>query len=164
MHSDRHRAWRRVLLVLVSATLAVMLVASPASAAGDPTVTTTVQKVSFAEHFDAACGLPGATEYISGLDRYHSVEFADGAVNIAWGGMFTIHEVSDDPSVPPRDRQGTDSLSLHIAADGSGVFHESFHDRNTAFGDIFLTTTFVLVNGKVVVDHTLARNLPPDGC
>jgi hypothetical protein len=35
---------------------------------------------------------------------------------------------------------------------------------NTDFGDIFFITTFHAVNGEVLVDHTLARNPPPEGC
>jgi hypothetical protein len=66
--------------------------------------------------------------------------------------------------VAPRDRHVTDAGVFNLIDNGPTVFHESFHDRNTDWGDIFVTTTFVEVNGKVQVDHTLARNLPPDGC
>ena len=156
---------RRFLLVLVTAAgLAALWIAGPAAAAGSPAVTTIVRPISFAEHFDAACGLPGSTEYWSGTERYHAVEFADGSVNITWGASFKVHQVSDDPTVAPRDRQGTDANVFHLSDNGPVVFHESFHDRNTDWGDIFLTTTFVEVNGEVQVDHTLTRNLPPDGC
>jgi len=47
---------------------------------------------------------------------------------------------------------------------GPTVFHESFHDFNTDFGDIFFSTTFVAVDGEVLVDHNIARNIPPETC
>jgi hypothetical protein len=67
--------------------------------------------------------------------------------------------------VPVRERQGTDALTFQLVNDGAvEVFHESFHDNNTVFGDIHLYVTFVTVNGEVKVDHFFGRNLPPEGC
>jgi hypothetical protein len=63
------------------------------------------------------------------------------------------------------ERRGTDAGTFQLVNNGAKVLsHESFHDFNTDFGDIFLTATFVAVNGKVLVDLYIGRNLPPDGC
>ena len=55
---------------------------------------------------------------------------------------------------------GTDEITLHLINNGPTIYHESFHDSNTVFGDIFVVTTFVAVNGDVRVDYFIGRNLP----
>jgi hypothetical protein len=62
--------------------------------------------------------------------------------------------------VAPRERQSTDEIITHLINNGPVISHESFHDNNTVFGDIFVVTTFVAVNGDVRVDHFIGRNLP----
>jgi hypothetical protein len=137
---------------------------TPAVAQEPPTVTTEVNHFSKVAHFPPGCGFPGSTEYSTGTEHLQVVEFTDGTLHVAYGETFTILEVSDDPTVPPRERQGTDALTFHLINNGPEIFHESFHDKNTVFGDIFFMTTFVAINGEVQVDHTLARNPPPEGC
>ena len=157
----RSNAWRSCMVPCV-ALVALLAVSSPASAAGQATVTTTVNKLSFSEHYDnAGCGIPGSTEYLTGIEHRHVTELADGTLNVVDGINFKILEVSDDPSVAPRERQGTDEITLHLINNGPKIYHESFHDSNTVFGDIFVVTTFVAVNGDVRVDHFIGRNLPP---
>jgi hypothetical protein len=141
-----------------------LAIAAPARAQGAPTVTTDVNHFSKVAHFPACGGFAGTTEYATGTEHLQVVELTDGNLNVAYGETFKILEVSDDPTVPQRERQGTDALTFHLIDNGPEIFHESFHDNNTVFGDIFLTTTFVAVNGEVRVDHTLARNQPPEGC
>jgi hypothetical protein len=140
-------------------------VAAPASAE-PPTIITQVNHVEFSDHFDADpnCGTEGSTEFFDGTDRLQSVVEGD-TVHVAFGSTFKILEVSDDPSVPVRERQATDAATFQLVNNGAvQIFHESFHDKNTVWGDIALYVTFVAVNGQVQVDHFFARNLPPDGC
>lgn len=158
--SARSNAWRSCIVPCV-ALMALLAVAAPASAVGQATVTTTVNKISFSEHYDSGgCPFPGSTEYLTGTEHRHVTELADGTLNFVYGSNFKILEVSDDPSVAPRERQGTDEITLHLINNGPTIYHESFHDSNTVFGDIFVVTTFVAVNGDVRVDHFIGRNLP----
>lgn len=158
--SARSKAWRAWLVPCVGLVVA-LAVSSPASAAGNATVTTTVKKVSYSEHYDSGgCPFPGSTEYWTGIEHLHVTALADGTLNVVLGNNWKILEVSDDPSVPPRERQGTDEIITHLINNGPTIYHESFHDNNTVFGDIFVTTTFVAVNGDVRVDHFIGRNLP----
>jgi hypothetical protein len=124
----------------------------------------TVNNRSEVEHFDGCGGSPGVTEYLTGREHLHFVEFTNGTLNVSYGTPFWVTEVSDDPTVPPRQRQGTDAWTFHLIDNGPEVFHESFHDLNTGFGDTFAVTTFVAVDGQVRVDHDLVRNPPPPGC
>ena len=145
--------------------LASLAIAGPAAAAGQATVTTTVDHL-FAnpEHFDGCPGEPGVTEYATGTERRQVVELANGTLNVSSGWTLRITEVSDDPTVPPRERQSTDAFTFHLINNGPEVQHESFHDMNTGFGDTFSFTTFVrAVDGEVRVDHTFERN-PFPGC
>ena len=158
--SARSNAWRSCIVPCV-ALVASLAVTSPASAAGKATVTTTVNKLSFSEHYDSGgCPFPGSTEYLTGVEHHHITELPDGTLNLVDGSNVKILEVSDDPSVAPRERQSTDEITLHLINNGPKIYHESFHDSNTVFGDIFLVTTFVAVNGVVRVDHFIGRNLP----
>jgi hypothetical protein len=159
--SAASRAWRACLVPCVALVVA-LAVAAPASAAGDATVTTTVTKISYSEHYDnAGCGIPGTTEYWTGIEHRHVTALASGTFDVVLGDNWKIVEVSDDPSVPPRERQGTDEIITHLINNGPTIYHESFHDKNTVFGDIFLTTTLVAIDGDVRVDHFIGRNLPP---
>ena len=158
--SARSKAWRACIVPCV-ALMAALAVAAPASADGQATVTTTVNKISYSEHYDSGgCPFPGSTEYLTGVEHHHITELADGTLNLVDGSNVKILEVSDDPSVAPRERQSTDEIILHLINNGPKIYHESFHDSNTVFGDIFLVTTFVAVNGVVRVDHFIGRNLP----
>jgi hypothetical protein len=158
--SARSKAWRSCVVPCVG-LVAALAVAAPASADGQATVTTIVNKLSFSEHYDSGgCPFPGATEYLTGVEHRHITELSDGTLNVVYGVNFKILEVSDDPSVAPRERQGTDEIITHLINNGPLIYHESFHDSNTVFGDIFVVTTFVAVNGDVRVDHFIGRNLP----
>ena len=105
------------------------------------------------------------TEYATGTERQQVVELATGTLNVSFGWTLRITEVSDDPTVPPRERQSTDAQTFHLINNGPEmIFHESFHDMNTGFGDTFSFTTVVrAVDGEVRVDHHFERN-PFPGC
>jgi hypothetical protein len=136
----------------------------PAAAQEPPTVTTAVNHFSTVREFPAYCGFPASTEYATGTEHLQVVVLPSGTLKVTYGETFTILEVSNDLAVPPRERKGTDALTFHLINNGPEIFHESYHEHNTVFGDIFLTTTFGAVEGEVRVDHTLGRNLPPEGC
>ena len=163
--SARSRA-RRSRIAIALCALASLAIAGPAAAAGQATVTTTVDHL-FAnpEHFDGCPGEPGVTEYATGTERLQVVELANGTLNVSLGRTLRITEVSDDPTVPPRERQLTDAQTFHLINNGPGVTisHESSHDMNTGFGDTFFYTTVVAVDGEVRVDHHFERN-PFPGC
>jgi hypothetical protein len=160
--SNRHG---RTMVITVLAALAPLAVAATASAA-PPTVTTQVEHVQFSEHYDGNpnCGTVGATEFLDG--RGHLQIVADGdMLHVEFAAEFTILEVPDDPSIPVRERRGTDAFSSQLVNNGGVVItHESYHEKNTVFGDIRLYTTFVAVDGQVKVDHFFGQNLPPPGC
>jgi hypothetical protein len=157
----RLRARRSGLAIAICA-IASLAIAGPAAAGGKATVSTTVSHFSKANHFDGCLGFAGTTEYVTGTEHLQVVELANGTRHVSYGETFWITEVSDDPTVPSRERQGTDALTFHLINNGPEIFHESFHDNNTFFGDIFFFTTFVAVDGKVRVDHTFVRNPPQD--
>jgi hypothetical protein len=158
--SARSKAWRACIVPCV-ALMAALAVAAPASADGQATVTTTVNKISYSEHYDSGgCPFPGSTEYVTGVEHRHVTDLPDGTLNVVYGITVKVLEVSDDPSVAPRERQSTDEIITHLINNGPVISHESFHDHNTVFGDIFVVTTFVAVNGDVRVDHFIGRNLP----
>jgi hypothetical protein len=158
--SARSKAWRYWLVPCVG-LVATLAVTSPALAQGRATVTTTVDKISYSEHYDSGgCPFPGSTENVTGVGHRHVTELPDGTLNVVDGINVKILEVSDDPSVAPRERQSTDEIITHLINNGPTIYHESFHDSNTVFGDIFVVTTFVAVDGVVRVDHFIGRNLP----
>jgi hypothetical protein len=156
-----------IVALVVAAALGAIGSTSALASAEPPTITTNVDKFSFNHHFDAApeCGLPyGSTEYWTGTQHLQVVSEGDN-IHVAYGETFQVIQVSDNPAIATRERRGTDAWNFELVNNGAvRVFHESFHDLNTDFGDIFLTSTFVAVNGEVVVDHFLGRNLPPEGC
>ena len=123
-----------------------------------------MNNVSEVEHFEGCGGGPGVTEYLTGREHVQVVDFGQGTLKLTYGLTFRVTEVSDDPTVPSRERQGSDERTLHLLDDGSVIFHESFHDLNTGFGDTFAVTTFVGVGGEVRVEHDFVRNPPPSGC
>jgi hypothetical protein len=161
--SARSRA-RRSFIAIALCALTSLAIAGPAAAEGQPTVTTTVNNLSEVEHFDGCGGSPGVTEYLTGKEHFQVVDFTDGTLKVSYGRTFRVTEVSDDPALPPRERQGSDQITLHLIDNVPQIFHESFHDLNTGFGDTFAVTTFVAVGGEVRVDHDLVRNPPPPGC
>ena len=162
--SARSHAWRSCIAIAFCG-LAWLAIAGPAAAAGPPTVTTTVNDLSAVEHFDGCGdGSPGVTEYLTGREHLQVVEFAPDIGKVTYGSTFRITEVSDDPTVPPRERQGTYAGTFHLIDNGTAIVHESFHDLNTTFGNTFEVITFVAVQGVVRVDHDLIRNPPPPGC
>jgi hypothetical protein len=158
--SARSKAWRSCIVPCVG-LVGALAVTAPASADAQATVTTTVHKLAYSEHYDAGCGIPGSTEYVTGIEHRQVVQLADGTLNLVYGLNVKILEVFDDPSLAPRERQSTDEITQHLINNGPLIYHESFHDSNTDFGDIFVVTTFVAVNGDVRVDHFIGRNLPP---
>jgi hypothetical protein len=156
----RSKAWRACIAPCL-ALMVPLAVTSTASAAGQATVTTTVTPISYSEHYDSGgCPFPGSTEYVTGVEHRHVTALPDGTLTVVDGLNVKILEVSDDASVAPRERQSTDEIITHLIDNGPVISHESFHDHNTDFGDIFVVTTFVAVNGDVRVDHFIGRNLP----
>jgi hypothetical protein len=157
----------RALVALVVAAASVLIGWTTVASAETPTVTTQVDKFSKVMHFDAApeCNEPsGTTEYVTGIEHLQVVSQGD-TIHVAFDETFWTLEVADDPAIPTRERHGTDAISFNLVDNGAvRVFHESFHETNTVFGDIFLSTTFHAVNGEVLVDHFIGRNLPPEGC
>jgi hypothetical protein len=161
----RSRA-RRSCVAIALCALGSLAIAGPAAAAGQATVTATVNHLfSNPEHFFGCPGEPGVTEYATGTERVQSVELASGTLNVSLGRTLRIIEVSDDPTVPPRERQVTDAQTFHLINNGPQViFHDSFHDMNTGFGDTFSFSTYVVAaDGEVRVDHSFERN-PFPGC
>jgi hypothetical protein len=140
-----------------------VLTSAPVSAE-PPVVSTEVNHFVFSQHFDPPpCGIPpyGSTEILTGMSRLHVTEF-DDTLHVSFGEAFNLTEIADDPSIPVRYRQVTDAGTFQVSADGTvQVFHESFHDKNTVYGDLVGHTTFVVVNGAVHVDHTLTRGEIP---
>jgi hypothetical protein len=160
----RKRRLTRTLVMLVAAAAVALIGWTTAASAGTPTITTKVDKFSFVHHYDACGSVPANTEYGSGTEHLQIVRDGDD-IHVAFGDTFQISEVYDDPAIPTRERRGSDAGTFQLVNNGAVVvFHESFHDLNTDFGDIFFITTFHAVNGEVLVDHTLARNPPPEGC
>ena len=161
------RARRRLVVMTTVAGLAAIAMAAPASAA-PPTVTTEVSHVQFSEHFDGNpnCGTVGGTEFFDGTQRLHVVTDGD-TMHVTFGSTFDIVGVPDDPAslpsnvTPPMQRPSKSSTT-----EGSWSSMESFHDKNTVFGDLRFYTTFVAVDGVVKVDHTRSfpPGQPPPGC
>ena len=163
------RTVRRLLLPAAAMAVVVTSMVAPAPAAAKP------PPIAFTEvnHFEKSFYLPpnpdcgaisGVTIFAQGTEHLHVTEF-DDSYHVAYGETFKIQEVSDDPSIPVVETQGTDALTYHFIKGGAvEVFHESFHDNNTPWGDIAFYTTFVVVNGEVHVDHTFGRDNPPEGC
>jgi hypothetical protein len=159
------RRLSRVMVITALGGLTPIVAAVPASA-DPPDVTTEINHFETSQHFDPSPNCPGsgATEFAEGTSHLHVVEDGD-TLHSVFGETFRILEVPDDPTLPVRERQGTHALTFQLVNDGAvEVFHESFHDNNTIFGDIRLYVTFVAVNGEVKVDHFFGRNLPPEGC
>jgi hypothetical protein len=135
-----------------------------AASAETPSITIQQDKFSVVDHFDACGGAPANTEYFSGIEHLVIVREGDD-IHVDYTIAFHVFEVYDDPSIPTRERRGEDAISFQLVNNGAAVIqHESFHDLNSDFGDIFLITTFHAVNGEVLVDQVLSRNLPPAGC
>jgi hypothetical protein len=155
---------RRLLAALFAGAIGALALVPPAAAQEPPTVTTVVNHSSTVKEFPAYCGFPASTEYATGTEHLQVAVLPSGTLQVTYSETFEILEVSSDPAVPPRERKGTDALTFHLINNGPKIFHESYHENNTVFGDIFLTTTFVAIDGEVLVDHNLGRNLPPEGC
>ena len=159
---------QRIGFMLASVALVALsgVGASPATAS-QPQVTHEVTHFEKSQHFDANpdCGAPvGVTEYGTGTEHLVVVEDGD-TLHVTYGEQFRIVEVSDDPSISPVVRHGSDALSFQIVNGGAvEIFHESFHDQPTSWGNIGFTTTFVAVDGQVKVDHFFGRDLPDEGC
>ena len=142
--------------------------AAPAMAGEGPTVTTVISHEDEVNVIpaDPDCGAPVATtETQEGTERLHIVESEDDFHFVA-GEAVWITGAWDDPALgAPPPRQVTDAVVFHSINDGEVVvFHESFHDNGTLWGDIAVHEAYVEVNGDVKVERFFGRNLPPDGC
>jgi hypothetical protein len=158
------RLFYAALVALAAATVSGLVGSTTTASAETPTITTTVDKFSTVMHFDACDIIPAATEYVTGVEHLQIVRNGDD-IHVAFGEAFKVFSVPDDPAIPARERRGTDAGTFQLVNNGAVVtFHESFHDLNTEFGDTFFITTFHAVNGEVLVDHTVERNPPPEGC
>jgi hypothetical protein len=141
--------------------------ATPSTADGPPEVFTAVshEDETVIIPADPNCGEVGATEVQQGTERLHVV-ISDDDVHLVAGETVWIYTTLDDPSLPtPAPRHQTDAVVFHSINDERVViFHESFRDRNTEFGDISVNETSVVVHGDIKVERFVGRNLPPDGC
>jgi hypothetical protein len=161
-------------LILVAGVLGALVASmssltSPAMAAGNrPTVTTVISHDDEVYYIPANpdCDMPvGVTETQQGTERRHIVETDDDFHFVA-GETVLVTGVWDDATLGPLPtRRVTDAVVFHRINDGKVViFHESFRDRGTPYGDIAVQMTYVEVNGIVKVERFSGRNLPPDGC
>src|SRR5262245_24068444 len=160
------RALSGIALTLMLGTT-VTPAASATAAARPPVVSTDVNHFHVMQHFDPlpGCGTQyGTTAVATGTERLHVTQ-TDDMLHVAYGETFRIVETPDDPSVLSYEHQGTDALTFQLVNNGAvQVFHESWHDNKTAFGDLSFHTAFVAVNGEVHVDHTFGRGEVPPGC
>jgi hypothetical protein len=164
------KALGRTSLVFVVALVGSVVGVMPAVAEPlPPEVTTVISHEAETQHLEAdpACLMPvGVTEIQEGTERFHTVEQGD-TLHFVAGETVRIQEISDDPSIPTSERQATDAVIFQHIENGGAVvevFHESFHDKPTVWGDIAFYVTFVSVDGEVRVDRVFGRNLPPEGC
>ena len=150
------------LLGLLVATVA----AAPASAA--PTVTREANiHFSRSQYYAPVpeCGFLGGTEIQEGNGSLVIVDNGTW-LNVNAHETFKITVVYDDPSIPTETRQVTSEIHFRAQPDGDEIFHNSFHDFGPAAWDpdakIRIVTTFVTVDGEVLVDHTIENDTPPD--
>jgi hypothetical protein len=157
------------------AALAVLAVLSLSLAFAAPTVAasastyTLVDKFSTVTHFDPypPCNdFGGSTDTATGTEHFHVTDFGD-SLAISYSETFWITTVPDRPTEATYTHQGTDAFAFHLFKDGSRIFHESFHDNGVTFNNgatyvmIRFFTTFVYINGTVLVDHSFGANPPP---
>ncbi len=161
---------RRVLIPLIAVGLSLGLAAS--TFAANVATVTSVDRFSTVTHFDPwpPCNnFGGSTDTATGIEHLHYTDLGD-SVAFSYDETFWITTVPDRPTEATYHQQGTDAIAFHLAKDGSQVFHESFHDNRVTFdnGATYLMmrfyTTFVYVNGAVLVDHNFGANTPPEGC
>jgi len=155
------RPARMTIASALAAMIASVVAVTPAAAAR-PDVFTEVRHFEHSQYFppDPNCEVAtvGTTEIAVGTEHFHITDLGD-SFHIVYGETFKITMVYDDGS--PNDyRQGTDAFTLQVAKDGDEVVHESFHDFGPPFGNLQFFTTFVVVNGEVLIDHNFGRNLP----
>jgi hypothetical protein len=115
---------------------------------------------------DPTCGAPvGSTEVQQGTQWRHVVGTEDGLHFVA-GEAVWVYGTWDDPSLaPPEPRHVAHAMIIQSIKDERVlIFHESFQDRNTFWGDISVIQTLVIVNGEIKVGHFMGRNEPPEGC
>jgi hypothetical protein len=129
---------------------------------------TVVNHFSTVQHFDPSseCGdFGGSTDSATGTEHFHITDLGD-SVAVSYSETFWITTVPDRPTEATYEQQGTDALTFHLLKDGSQIFHESFHQNGATFDNgatylmIRFYTTFVYVNGTVLVDHTFDANPP----
>lgn len=155
--------------VVVAAAL-VLAVGSPTGAAADgpADVSGGVSHEDESQDFEANPDCGGAvavTETQQGTERVRIVEHGDSFHFMAGESVWTT-TTSQDPSFEPvPDRKITDAVVFHDIQGGRVVvFHESFQDRDTFWGDIQVRETYVEVGGEIKVERFTGKNLPPDGC
>ena len=161
---------RRSAALALSLGLLVSAVLSSPAAAARPTVTHEINNHFHNEfHIDGsdACPYPGVT--LVGEGNEHLIIVDNGTtLKVKYGETFWYTETPDDPAYEPATHQGTDALVFIVDRDGDEFFHESFHDFGPTFWNpdskIRFAVTFKTVNGEVVVDHTISRDMPPEGC
>ncbi len=166
--ANRTRQWRRGTLVAFVVLGMSLAVAGPTLAAGASTFTV-VDKFSTVTHFDPypPCNdFGGSTDTATGTEHFHVTDLGD-SLAISYGETFWITTVPDRPTEATYTHQGTDALAFQLRKDGSQIYHESFHDNGVTFDNgqtyvmIRFFTTFVYVDGSVLVDHSFGANPPP---
>jgi len=111
----------------------------------------------------------GSTDTSTGIEHLHYTDLGD-SVAVSYDETFWVTVVPTRPTEATYKRQGTDAWAFHLTKNGSVLFHESFHDNGVTFDNgqthqmLRFYTTFVYVNGAVLVDHNFGANGPPEGC
>jgi hypothetical protein len=154
--------------VLVGLSLAF---ATSTLAAGVTTVTI-VDKFTIVQTFGPwpPCNdFGGSTDTSTGIEHLHYTDLGD-SVAVSYDETFWVTVVPTRPTEATYRRQGTDAWAFHLTKNGSVLFHESSHDNGVTFDNgqthqmLRFYTTFVYVNGAVLVDHNFGANGPPEGC
>jgi hypothetical protein len=148
--------------------VAAAVFATPSTADVPPDVFTVVSHEDevFLIPANPDCGAPVAsTEVQQGTEWHHLVGNEDG-FHVVAGEAVWVYGTWDDPSLtPPTPRHIAHAIVIQSIKDERVlIFHESYQDRNTFWGDISVNQTLVIVNGEVKVGHFRGRNEPPEGC
>jgi hypothetical protein len=168
--ASRTLSRRSVLIPLLVVGLSVAL--SGSVLAASPTVFTIVNKFTIVQTFGPwpPCNdFGGSTDTATGIEHFHVTDLGD-SVAVSYDETYWVTVVPTRPTEATYKRQGTDAWAVHVAKDGSVAFHESFHDNGVTFDNgathqmLRFYTTFVYVNGTVLVDHNFGANGPPEGC
>jgi hypothetical protein len=150
------------------AGLVAAVFATPSTADGRPDVFTVVSHEDeiYLIPANPECGAPvGSTEVQQGTEWHHAVG-SDDSFHLVAGEAVWVYTTWDDPSLtPPDTRHIAHAIVIQSIKDEKVlIFHESYQDRNTYWGDISVNQTLVIVDGVLKVGNYRGRNEPPEGC